>query len=97
MFELPFLRIVVVDVVEQFLVKVAPLLKSKLLAEYARAHVVGDKRSLNKQGARSAHRIDEIALTVPARHEYHSGSKHLVERSLDRLLPVASAVQGFSA
>ena len=39
MLELPFLRVIVIDMVEKFLVKVRPFLKCKLLSEDARTHV----------------------------------------------------------
>ena len=92
MFEISFLRVVVVDFVEQVGIEVGPFLESKLLAENARRNVACDEGSLNGQRSRSAHRVDEVGFASPSRHENHAGSQHLVERSLARLLPVASPV-----
>ena len=95
--ELAFLRVVVVYAVEEVGVEVGPLLERIALAEHARSHVAGDERGLDKQRARAAHGVDEVRIALPSRHEYHARGEHLVERSLDRLLPVAAAVQAFAA
>ena len=97
MLELAFLRIIVVNLVEQVLVEVCPFLEGVLLAEHTRGHVAGYEGSLDEQCARAAHGVDEVGLAVPAGHENHSGRQHLVERGLNVLLPVAAAVQALAA
>ena len=87
---------VVVDAVEEVGVEVGPLLKGILLAEESRRHVVSNEGSLDKQCARPAHRIDEIAVALPSREQNHAGGEHLVERRFHGLLPVTAAVQGFA-
>ena len=41
MIEFPFLTVIIVNLVEQFLVEINPFLKSKFLTEYARCDVSG--------------------------------------------------------
>ena len=77
-FELAFLRVVVVDAVEEILIEVGPFLEGKLLAEHAWRNVARNEGSLNGDGSRTAHGVDEVALAVPSRHENHAGSQHLV-------------------
>ena len=91
--ELAFLRIIVVDCVKQFCIKVRPLLESELLAEDTRTHIMGDKCSLYKQSARTTHRIYKVGLATPACHKNHTCSKHLVKRSLYRLLAIAATME----
>ena len=95
--ELTLLRVVIVYAVEEFLIEVGPTLESELLAEYARAHVVGYEGGLYEQRARAAHRVYEVGVALPSRHEYHAGGQHLVERSLHGLLPIAAAVERLAA
>ena len=97
MVELPFLRIVIIDIIEQVAVEVLPLLEGKLLAEQSRSHIAGYQGSLDEQRTATAHRVDEVGLAMPSRHQNHTGCQHLVERSLHRLLSVAATVQRFAA
>ena len=97
MFELAFARLVVVDIVEQLTVEVRPFLKGILLAEQARCHVAGNESRLDEQRTAAAHGVNEVCFTLPARHENHAGSQHLVERRLDRLLTVSATMQRLTA
>ena len=95
--ELALLRVVVVDLVEEVLVEVGPFLKGKLLAEDTRRDVAGDEGSLDEDSTGTAHRVDEVAVALPSRHQDHAGSQHLIKRSLYALLAIASAVQALTA
>ena len=94
---LAFARLVVVDGVEELLVEVVPLFESVLLAKHARAHVHGDEGGLDEQGAATAHGVDEVGVGLPSRELNHAGGEHLVERRLEALLAVASAVERLAA
>ena len=91
--ELALLRVIVINLVEEFLVEVGPLLEGEALAEDARAHVMGDESSLDEQRSRTTHRVDEVAVAVPSGHHNHTCCQHLVERSLHRLLTVAATME----
>ena len=93
MVELTFLRIVVVNLVKEVGIEVGPLLEGKLLAEQARSHVSGNKRSLDEQCARTTHGINEIRLAMPARHQDDTCSQYFVDGGFDRLLAIAATMQ----
>ena len=81
--ERSLLGVVIINLVEELRVEVGPLLKGELLAEQTWCHVAGDKGSLDEQGAGTAHRVNEVGLALPPRHQNHSGSQHLVQGSFD--------------
>ena len=91
--EVALLRVVVVDLVEEFLVEVGPFLEGELLAEQAWTHIAGDEGCLDEQCAATAHGVDEVGLAAPARHQDHTGCQHLVEWCLSGLLTVAATMQ----
>ena len=93
MLELAFLRVVIVYLVEEVGIEVGPLLEGKLLAEQSRGHIAGNQGGLDEQRTTAAHGVDEVAVALPARHQDHAGSQHLVERCFHRLLTVAATVQ----
>ena len=95
--ERSLLGVVIINLVEELRVEVGPLLKGELLAEQTRCHITGDKGSLDEQGAGTAHRVNEVGLALPACHQYHAGSQHLVQGCLDRLLTIASTMQALAA
>ena len=95
--ELALLRVVVVDAVEEFGVEVGPFLKRIALAEHAGSHIAGYEGGFDKQRPGAAHRVDEVGVAFPSRHENHSGGEHFVKRCFNGLLPVAAAVQAFAA
>lgn len=95
--ELALARIVIIDLVEQILVEVGPFLKGKLLAKDARRDIAGDKGSLDGDGARTTHRINEVGIALPACHEDHASCQYLVERGCHALLSVATAVERLAA
>ena len=94
--ELTFLRVVVVDGVEKFSIIIGPLLECKFLAEHARTHVVGNKGSLYGKCTRATHWVDEVGLALPSGHKNHTSSKNLIERSLYRLLAIATTMKRFA-
>ena len=65
MLELPFLTLVVVDVVEEFGIEVRPFLKRIFVTEQAGSHVLGNQGGLDQQGTGSAHRVDEVRVSLP--------------------------------
>ena len=91
--ELALLRVVVIDHIEEILVEIVPFLEGKLLAEYTWRDVAGDEGSLDGDGSRTAHWVDEVAFALPAGHQNHTGSQHFVQWCLHLLLTVAAAVQ----
>ena len=97
MFKLPLLRVVVIDGIKEVGIIVVPFLKCKLLAKQSWSHVVCYEGSLDEQCARAAHGINEISLSLPSCHEYHSRSQHLIEWCLHALLSVAASVQALAA
>ena len=95
--ELALLRVVVIDHIEEILVEIVPLLEGKLLAEYTWRDVACDEGSLDGDGSRTAHWVDEVAFALPAGHQDHTCSEYLVQRCLYLLLTVAAAVQTLTA
>ena len=93
MVEGAFGRVVVVDGIKQVAVEVGPFLEGILLAEHARGNVSRYERRLDGQRAASAHRVDEVALAPPSRHQHYRRCQHLVQRSLHALLTVSASVQ----
>ena len=85
--------VVIVDAVKEFLIEVGPFLKGKFLTEDAGTHVERDKCCLDEKGAGTAHRVDEVARSIPASHAYHAGSQHLVDWGLYVLLAVAPTME----
>ena len=64
--EFTFLTLVVIDFVEELGIEIRPFLKGKLLSEESWSHVLGNERSLDKQGAATTHRIDKVGISLPA-------------------------------
>ena len=95
--ELPFLRVVVVDLVKEIAVEVGPFLKGELLSEDARCDVPGDECGFDDDGTAATHGVDEVGVALPSRQEYHASCQYLVEGCLHALLPVSSSVQALSA
>ena len=95
--ELALLRVVVVDLVEEILVEVRPFLKGEFLAEDARGDVAGDEGSLDEDSTGATHRVNEVAVAFPSRHQDHAGSQHFIKRRLYAFLAVASAVKALAA
>ena len=63
--ELPFLTLVIVDLVEELGIEVGPFLECILVTEQARCHVLGNQGCLDQQCAGSAHGVDEVGVTFP--------------------------------
>ena len=78
--KIPLLGIVVVDVVKQLFIVVAPVLEGIFLAIHARIDVGGNHSRLNQKRARATHRVHEIRLTIPAAQFDNAGGKHLIDR-----------------
>ena len=95
--ELALHAVVIVYLVEEVGIEVGPLLEGILLAEQTRGHVLGDECRLDEQGARAAHGVDEVGIALPAAHQDHACREHFVERGLDALLAIASAVERLTA
>ena len=66
MLEVAFAAVVARDIVEEVSVEVGPFLECKPLAIDARCDVACDECCFDEQGTRSAHRVVEIALSVPS-------------------------------
>ena len=96
MVEFTFCGVVVVDGVEQVLVEVHPFFESKFLAEHPRSDVSGDECRFDRDGTRTAHRVDKVAFALPSRHQNHSGCQHLVQRSFHGFLTIAPSVERFA-
>ena len=93
MVELTLGRVVVIDRAEKFSIEILPFLESKALAEHTRSDVLCNERSLDGQCSRTAHRIDEVALSTPAGEQNHTSSKNLVDGCGAGLHTVAATVQ----
>ena len=91
------LRVVVIDAVKEFLVKVGPFLEGIFPAEHSRAYASGDERGLDGEGAAAAHGVDKVGFALPSGHHDDACGQHLVERCFHLLLPIASAVEAFTA
>ena len=96
-FELPLLRVVIVDAVEEVGIEVGPLFEGILLAEQAGCHILGNESSLHKQGTRAAHGVDEVGIAIPSCQQNHAGCQHLVQRSFYRLLTITATVERLTA
>ena len=68
-----------------------------MLAEDTRTDVLRDECRLDKQCAGAAHKVVEIALSVPSCEQQHTGSQGFVERSLRLTYAVAAFVERLSA
>ena len=95
--EFAFLRIVVVDAVEEVGIEVRPFLEGILLAEQARCHVVSNEGGFDEQRATAAHGVNEVGIAFPSCHENHACGQHLVERCFHALLTIATTMQTFAA
>ena len=91
-----FLRIVVIDRVEQLLVVVFPFFKAEFLTEYTRSDIAGNQSSFNRNCSRATHRINQIAFPSPSGHQNHTGSQYLIQRCFYLFLTIAAAVQRFA-
>ena len=96
MFKLTFLRLIVIQFIKQFLVKVRPLFKSESRSVYARRDVKRNHRSLYENSSGAAHRVNQVALSVPPRNKQQTSGKHFVYRSLGLTNSVASLMQRFA-
>ena len=90
--ELALLGIVVVDAVEDVGIEIRPFLEGIFFAEEPGGHVAGYEGRLDGQCAAAAHRVDEVAVALPACHQDHAGSKHLVQWGFNALLAIAAPV-----
>ena len=95
-FKLALGGVVVVDGVEKLLVEVGPVLESEVAAEHAWIDVAGNQGCLDEECARSAHRVDEVALSVPAGFQNQSGGEHLVDRRVGLHHAVSAFVERLS-
>ena len=93
MLELTLGRVIVINRTEQFLIKIFPFLKSKALTEDTGSNVTCNKRSLDGQCTRTAHRIDKVALAPPSCEQNHTCCKHLVDGSSTCLDAVTATMQ----
>ena len=92
-----FVAVVVIDLVEQVGIKILPVFECKSLTEHTRIDVCSHQGSLDEESARAAHRVDEIALTIPAGELENAGSQHLVDRCFGLRHAIAAFVEGFAA
>ena len=95
--ELTLGTVVVVDVGEQFLVIVGPLLEGIVVTINARGDVGADEGSLDEECARAAHGVDQVGLAVPAAQQDDAGSEHLVDGCIGLPHTPAALEQRFAA
>ena len=95
--EVPLCRVVVIDFLKEAAVEVLPFLEGEPLPEHARSYVVRYQRRLYGQCAGAAHRVVEVRLPVPARHQQHAGSKRLVDRGFGGGGAITAFVQRLAA
>src|SRR3712207_8128696 len=69
---------------------------SESFPEYSRSNVTGNQCCLDGYGSGAAHRIDQVTLSAPARHQYHPCGKYFVQWSFHCFLTVAATVERFS-
>ena len=89
-------RIIIVDTVEEILVKVGPLLEGILPAIHSRGNATGYHGSFYQEGAASTHGIHQVTLALPACLQDDAGSQHLVDGSLHSGLTPSALVQAFT-
>ena len=81
MSELAFVAIILADCFEQVFVEILPVLEGKMLAEDTGRNIQGDECRLNQNCSRTAHRVVEVTLSVPACEQEHTCGQSLVDRS----------------
>ena len=91
-----FVGVIVIDGIEQVLIEVIPFFKSKLLAEHTGSDVACYQCRFDGYGARTAHRVNQVALTLPSCHQDHPGCQHFIQRSFYRFLAIATTMERFS-
>ena len=91
-----FGRIVVIDTVEQFAVKVLPLLESERFAEDSGINVAGHERGLHEYGSRTAERVDEIRIALPSGQLDEARGQHFVDGRLYGCDAVSAQVEAFA-
>ena len=93
MLKLPLGTVVVVYRLQQLCIEIRPPLKPELLPEYPRRYVQRNQSRLYQQRARTAHRVIQITLPVPARQQQHTCRQGLVQRRLRIRYPVSALMQ----
>ena len=91
--ELAFVTIILADCFEQVFVEILPVLEGKMLVEDAGRNVQGDECRLNQNRSRAAHRVVEVALSVPACEQEHTCGQSLVDGSFGVRYAPAAFVQ----
>ena len=91
--ELTLATVVIVYAAEELSIKVRPLLESILLAEHTWRDTTRYECSLDSDSTAATHGVNQVALSLPTRLHDNASSQNLVERSLDSLLTVATAMQ----
>ncbi len=95
--ELTFCGVVVVNVFKKLLVEIRPFLESETFAVDSRVDVSGNQCRLHKKCARTAHGVDEVAVTFPSCFKDDSGGKHFINRGFGLFSAISSLRQRLSA
>jgi hypothetical protein len=96
MFKGTLLTVVVVYLVVQLGIEIFPFLEGVVLTEDAGVDVAGDEVRFYGEGSRSAHRVDEVAISFPTGQQDDTCSENFVDRCIDRSLTITTAMQRFT-
>ena len=89
--------VIVVQVLEQFLVEIRPLLEGETGAVDSGVDVGGDQGCLDQERSGAAHRVGEVGVTAPSGGHDYAGGQDLVDGRLGLLLAVSTLVERFTA
>ena len=87
------LTVIVVDFIKHIRIEIHPLLESESFAEHSRSNILCNQGSFDRNSTRTTHRVNQVTIPTPSRHQNHTGSQHLVQRSFYRFLAITTAVQ----
>ncbi len=89
-------RVIIVDAVEEFPVKVGPLLEGILAAIHSGRNAAGYHGRLDEDGAAAAHGVHQVTLAPPSRLQDDAGGQHLVDGGLHGGLAPPALVQALA-
>ena len=95
-FEGPLCRIILVDGIEEFLIKVGPFLEGIFSAIHSGSDTRGYHGRFYQECATATHGVHQITFPMPSRLQDDAGSQDLIDGSLHSGLSPSTLVQTFS-